>query len=275
MEAKEMNAILSYFYDWVNVPENEIDPILGEFEDAGAKFLTLVDGYGKMFLQDANVLAKWSARIAAHGLGMRSCHGLWAGIYDLVWPEGVDKDSGLDAHKHFMREASICGSMNYTVHTGHTPAGMAAEEGYKNIFKALDVLLPEAEKCGITISVENGWQIDLPVSIQKIIRHYQTTDTPLSNLGVCLDIGHANLQPGRVYEAFSLLAPYVVTSHLHDNDGVSDLHRQPGTGAVDWSFVAKALAECPRLQTVENETSALRLKVPIDNLCHQFQSLLG
>ena len=38
-------------------------------------------------------------------------------------------------------------------------------------------------------------------------------------------------------------APYLVNCHLHDNDGITDSHQQPGTGTIDWAEVRNTIEE--------------------------------
>jgi len=52
-------------------------------------------------------------------------------------------------------------------------------------------------------------------------------------LGVCLDVGHAQLTSGAA-EAIEILSGFIVTVHLNDNTGREDQHRPPYAGSVDW-----------------------------------------
>ena len=61
-----------------------------------------------------------------------------------------------------------------------------------------------------------------------------------SRLGMLLDTGHAQIS--NELHAITLNANRSVKSlHLHDNDGVQDLHRIPGTGVTDWTQFATDL----------------------------------
>jgi sugar phosphate isomerase/epimerase len=62
----------------------------------------------------------------------------------------------------------------------------------------------------------------------------------LNNVGVCLDLGHAHINPG-VQEAFTTLGDRIVTLHVHDNHGARDEHLWPGHGTIDWPAVKVAL----------------------------------
>jgi sugar phosphate isomerase/epimerase len=67
----------------------------------------------------------------------------------------------------------------------------------------------------------------------------------LDNVGVCLDLGHANITVG-IPEAIAVLGPRVVSLHVHDNHGMKDEHLWPGDGTVDWPATTKLLSELPK-----------------------------
>jgi sugar phosphate isomerase/epimerase len=96
--------------------------------------------------------------------------------------------------------------------------------------ETLSALLPYAGRRGIGIMVEN-----LPGDFNTARQLGELLD-PLPELGLHLDIGHANLLVLQS-SAAELLAAYgarVRHVHLHDNKGGSaDLHLPLGTGTVD------------------------------------------
>jgi sugar phosphate isomerase/epimerase len=69
----------------------------------------------------------------------------------------------------------------------------------------------------------------------------------LNQVGVCLDLGHANITVG-IAEAIATLGPRIASVHVHDNHGFKDEHLWPGDGNIDWPATVealKALAEPP------------------------------
>ena len=54
------------------------------------------------------------------------------------------------------------------------------------------------------------------------------------------------------------LLPYIVTCHLHDNNGLEDQHLPPGQGTIDWAELASALKKAPRLKSIQSETSLIQ-----------------
>lgn len=94
-----------------------------------------------------------------------------------------------------------------------------------------------------------------------------------TNLGVCIDIGHANQSDdaGRhpIINYLERYAGQLTHLHLHDNYGKSDDHYLPGEGTVDWASVRETLekldysgtavseARQPGLSPIENASKAL------------------
>lgn len=56
--------------------------------------------------------------------------------------------------------------------------------------------------------------------------------------GFCFDIGHANILGKNLYQSVMALGNRLKILHIHDNDGVSDLHTMPFTFARSWNPVA-------------------------------------
>lgn len=60
----------------------------------------------------------------------------------------------------------------------------------------------------------------------------------------CLDTGHAMLSGGGdLPSMIHLLGNRLRLLHIHDNDGIRDLHLPPYTGIIDWDAVSNALNE--------------------------------
>jgi sugar phosphate isomerase/epimerase len=109
--------------------------------------------------------------------------------------------------------------------------------------KSLEVLLPAAEKLGLTIALENL----LPVtcfgfSPEHITRIRETFDHP--HLGFCLDTGHALVSLGdAAAEIQDAMGDRLVAYHLADTAGDRDSHLAPGHGRVEWATVFRKAAE--------------------------------
>ncbi|MGD9676466.1 MAG: sugar phosphate isomerase/epimerase family protein, partial [Candidatus Bipolaricaulia bacterium] len=64
-------------------------------------------------------------------------------------------------------------------------------------------------------------------------------DPATSNLGICIDVGHAFLSTdaGRhpLREYLRRYRGQLAHLHLHDTDGIHDSHDVPGRGRIDWN----------------------------------------
>jgi sugar phosphate isomerase/epimerase len=103
---------------------------------------------------------------------------------------------------------------------------------------SLGELLPYAAKRGVGLMLEN-----LPGDFNTAGELGELLE-PLPDLGLHLDIGHANLRVARstVDELLSAYGTRLRHVHLHDNKGGSaDLHLPLGTGTVDLSRAVRSL----------------------------------
>jgi sugar phosphate isomerase/epimerase len=106
---------------------------------------------------------------------------------------------------------------------------------------SLHELLPDARKSGVGLMIEN-----LPGDYNSARQLGELLDA-MPELGLHLDIGHANLQvPHNTTE--EILAAYgdrLRHVHLHDNKGgQADLHLPLGTGTVDLRRSVETLQTC-------------------------------
>ncbi|MBR6452198.1 MAG: sugar phosphate isomerase/epimerase, partial [Lachnospiraceae bacterium] len=112
------------------------------------------------------------------------------------------------------------------------------EAEWEKTAEILDGIAPMAKEAGITICVENlynssGRQLvegpccNAKRAAERIDRFNEKYGTEV--LGFCFDTGHANLV-GIDFEPFlTTLGKRLKVLHVHDNDGVADLHQMPFT----------------------------------------------
>lgn len=111
----------------------------------------------------------------------------------------------------------------------------------KRNLESFGELLDYASQRGLGIMVEN-----LPGDFNNAQQLSELLD-PLPELGLHLDIGHANLQVQRntTQEILDAYGPRLRHVHLHDNKGgTADLHLPLGAGTVDLHAAVRALQEC-------------------------------
>jgi sugar phosphate isomerase/epimerase len=122
----------------------------------------------------------------------------------------------------------------------HTPMHSRAYCIGRNLI-SLGELLPAAQRLGVGLMIENlPGDFNSPEQLGALL-------DPLPEVGLHLDIGHANLLvPHNMTEA--ILAQYggrLRHVHLHDNKGGgADLHLPLGSGTVDYRVAVRALQTC-------------------------------
>ncbi len=112
------------------------------------------------------------------------------------------------------------------------------EKEWNETEKFLDTIAPYAVQKGITICIENLYEslgghivegpcCDAVKAVQRIDRINEKYGAEV--LGFCYDTGHANLLGLDHYDFITTLGSRLKVLHIHDNDGISDLHQIPYT----------------------------------------------
>lgn len=122
----------------------------------------------------------------------------------------------------------------------------------------LDSIIPMAKEMGITICIENlyegvgGHLVEGPCcDVRKAVERTDRINDKYHAevLGFCFDTGHANLV-GIDFESFITALDYrLKVLHIHDNDGIADLHQIPYTftktrenkASTDWDGFIRGL----------------------------------
>lgn len=72
--------------------------------------------------------------------------------------------------------------------------------------------------------------------------------------GLCLDMGHLNLLRQDCRHYIPILGRRIKALHLHDNDGLSDQHKAPYTGTIDWKSFCTEMAKINYCGDISFET---------------------
>lgn len=119
-----------------------------------------------------------------------------------------------------------------------------------------------AKEYGVTIVLENMWEFD-PTIIGDIL---QAVNHP--NLRACLDVGHARVfsnQDLSIAHWIDVLAPYLVHTHLNNNNGVMDEHYgfDWEQGVLDYHEILPLLRPyAPTMVLEMNQVAAMRASLP-------------
>jgi sugar phosphate isomerase/epimerase len=137
--------------------------------------------------------------------------------------------------------AARLGVRNVVIHPGGRQTAVTRAE--RDRILALNVeafrrLGDLAEGRGVRIGLENLARrgASMPYEMLDLLA---AIDHPA--IGITLDTSHANAVGLDLSTAIGEWGPYLLATHISDNDGSGDQHRTPGNGSIDWLSVMAAL----------------------------------
>jgi sugar phosphate isomerase/epimerase len=186
----------------------------------------------------ATQLGEW---LAETGLTLHSVHapitdslvkGVWGAPYS---------NAAADARKraHAVQEAmlalDIARTLPYAflvVHVGvPNDLAVASDNTREAARRSIEELAAYATERNVRLALE---VIPNPLSTPESLVRLIEDELELPALGICMDVGHANVMNGDVADAIETVSGHLLTTHIHDNDGKRDLHLTPFAGSLDW-----------------------------------------
>jgi sugar phosphate isomerase/epimerase len=159
--------------------------------------------------------------------------------------------------------AAELGASHVVYHAANLPDEPASEDARLAETRVLATLASRAERLGVIIALENlapVYPSPDALSFTPLILRTMAKRISSPSVGLCLDIGHANIVAAlRRTDPLELIEPALdrtVLFHLHDNLGARrdddgppeldplrlDLHLPPGRGSVPWQRLAPLFA---------------------------------
>ena len=268
--------IFSHFCDWYRLPDEALASCFSLCRDLGMEQLVFIDPWIERILREPKFVG--FLRIAMRDrVKFFDMHAPYGECYDLACMGNGRRDDMIKDHIRSLGYAADFGCRTYTIHIGAYDSvfyRVPNEKLRPLALESLEKLLPYAEKYGIIIAVENAFErSNTPDEVMFYVDYFNHP-----NLGCCFDSGHANVMKtgkDKVYSdylknvawwgevenydnAFERMAPAMVTCHLHDNDGLSDLHLIPEAGTEDWKLLAEnLLTQAPKLISIQSEATVI------------------
>lgn len=215
-----------------------------DFADREMLLLVASSGIKNIFL-DAKALAEFNpeSSFSTHsakrilntsGFQVESFHAISGGGFDLGETDITSRKRGAALHKKAMSAAADWGADSVTFHLADT----FSPEARSAACKSIEALLPLAERHGVGIALENMKPPYYGARAQEIT--YFLEKFPSNFLGVCYDVGHANIAEG-VFPVSEAFEGQIITVHVHDNHGKEDRHLPLGLGNIPWEDVLRKL----------------------------------
>jgi sugar phosphate isomerase/epimerase len=156
---------------------------------------------------------------------------------NVLHPEKARRIDAMDEVKRALESAEHIHFRNLVVHLGERDDAWSPRT-IEYAITALEHLGAFARPLGVRLLVEN--LLSAPTTPEHLVTILEMGRLP--NIGVCLDLGHANITVG-VADAIGTLGYRIASVHVHDNHSQKDEHLWPGDGNIDWAATAKALAK--------------------------------
>jgi sugar phosphate isomerase/epimerase len=154
---------------------------------------------------------------------------------NVIHPEKSRRIDAMDEIKRALESAEHIPFRNIVIHLGERDDSWSPRT-IELALTALEHLGAFARPLGVRLLVENLLsEATTPEHLVIILEMGH-----LSNVGVCLDLGHAHITVGTA-EAISTLGKRIASVHLHDNHAMKDEHLWPGDGTIDWPGAVEAL----------------------------------
>lgn len=173
------------------------------------------------------------------------------------YPLYVPGREGDREYLHMVAEKSIaiCGALHapyIVIHPFKLSSSSGKKEEYRENIDFFKSLIPFSKEHGVKICLENLYESFGGRLCEGVCTDpYQTVEY-LDELNraagqecfaFCLDTGHANLFGKNMKEMIRILGHRLQVLHIHDNDGVGDLHQLPftftkelaGESNTDWN----------------------------------------
>ena len=267
---------VTYSWPWAKADEAQQKETLKNLADNGFRHLVLSDKTIEACIVTPELIGKHKKALAEFGLDFVDAHAPWGAWKDPGMPLESQHEMVVLRQKMAIRVCHELGVHTMAYHTGNTfnsifGQDLKLEDYYQMLLRSLYELLPDAERYGVEMCLENQWTpLNQSAYLLKAVEHF---NSPW--LGICYDAGHANLTehgqefPGKtcvpsiwndakipvVWEEnmVAKLRPWIVNCHFHDNNGIVDEHKLVGQGTVDWNRIMNTLKDAPRLKCIQSE----------------------
>jgi sugar phosphate isomerase/epimerase len=228
------------------------------------------------------LLAEWldDTRLTLNSIHAPICaslvNGEWGEPYSNAFTDEARRRKTIVEAEAALAVAQTISFRHLVVHLGspESIATVAGDNSREAARRSVEELHAMTERAGVRLALE---VIPNALSSAEALVAFLENDLEGSNVGICMDVGHAFLM-GDVGDAIETCAEHLATTHLHDNRRRSDDHLVPGEGAIDWPATLMALQkigyEGAWMFEVANTSSPQAVLEKSDKARRRFESLL-
>jgi sugar phosphate isomerase/epimerase len=182
----------------------------------------------------------------AKRLGLQICVHSVANAVNVAWTNSRIREESLNQIKEAIEFTHDVGAELLTVHPGWKDlfGYRYPDEAYALAIEGHRELADAASTYGIRLGIENMpplW-VSFGTTPEEIKAMIQAVNR--DNLGLTLDVGHANILGANAIEEFvTTLNDKILLIHIHDNDGTRDQHKVIGEGTIDFRKLINLLVQ--------------------------------
>jgi len=200
----------------------------------------------------------------AKRLGLQVCVHSVTNAVNVAWTNSRIRKESLSQIKEAIEFTYDVGAELLTIHPGWKDmyGYRYPDEAYALAIEGHCELAEVASDYGIRIAIENMPPFWLAFCTDAKEAHDMIQAVNRENVGLTLDVGHANLLGAKAIEEFvTTINDRIFLIHIHDNDGKKDQHRVIGEGTVDFHQLISLLEQA-------------KLNVPLSIESHSLDDLI-
>lgn len=258
--------MLSMTSDYIT-DQGDPEPYLRAMAEAGFTHVHWCHHWRSDFLYADSEIEQIGRWLREYGLKLNDTHGS-EGV-EKFWyaPQEYARLAGIELVKNRINFTARLGGDAVVMHvyppTIHPDLAIFNEFLFDQIRRSLDDLEAFALERGVQIALENLIDFSaVEAGVVDTVHAGDNADLLASLLAAydpafltfCFDSGHAILGQKRI-EHYAPLFARLSVLHLHDNDGLRDLHLPVYDGVADWERIAALIASSPYDKPISFELS--------------------
>lgn len=230
-------SITTDYHTCVGDPE----PYLRNIADAGFTHLQWSHHFTDDFFYEQDETNAIRSMLSEYQLELLDVHGSF-GQKKRWWSlDEAQRQAGVELVRNRIRFFSeLEGQGHLIMHIPHLSDTFTEKENalqraeFQQVIRSLDELVPELERDGVRLALENmpndTWEL-----LEQAVNRY-----PENVVGFCYDSGHGNIKHSQM-AMLEKNKSRLYALHLNDNNGCDDLHQPPFTGTVNWDELANII----------------------------------
>lgn len=234
----------AYWFDWGDPDgsckrgsEAGIEAVDFGFPGVSTKNDPITSFYDKSLDEIIAIFTPFKAAFEKYGIKIAQCHAPFP-----LWIK--DRPEFNDYMIAVMEKiCAVCEFIGCPAIVAHGITRTLKEKEWETNIEMYSRMIPAAKKHGVTICLENlftgfhGHIVGGTCSTAEEAVRYIDTLNEMAGcecFGFCLDTGHANLVGANIRQYLDTLGHRLTCLHIHDNNGVEDLHMLPYTQTHNW-----------------------------------------